>query len=225
MSRRLIISTWLWGNKYDQIYVDKLRESVKRNLRQDFDWRVFTPSPEDAALIGKACFCRLRMFDPEWQRRQEIDPGDRIALIDLDTVITGPLDELFDRPEPYLILHGGNAHNPCPYNGALQMLRAGAYPEVWRDFSLESASKIAYFQFPDDQGWIWHKLPDAAGWRCGKESGIYVFRKPGWPGWTDVRDALHDNAIPDGARMVTFSGKRCPRDFEHLTWVKDHWRV
>lgn len=222
---RLIVSTWLWGAKYGQEYVDRLRESIKRNLKQPFEWRIFTPEPEDATLVGKGCFCRLRMFDPAWQAKQGIEPGTRIVLIDLDTVITGPLDALFDRPEPYLILHGGNAHNPCPYNGALQMLRAGAHANVWEDFSLEAAAKVPFFQFTDDQGWIWHKLPQAAGWECGPKSGVYVFRKPGWPGWKDIRDALHDNAISIDARMVTFSGKRQPADFTHLTWIKDHWRV
>jgi hypothetical protein len=111
------------------------------------------------------CFARLRMFDPEWQWIARVD--ECLVNIDLDTVITGPLDPLFDRPEPFVIMQKGNASNPCPYNGALMMIRAGAHPEVWTDFSLEAAAETAHYEFPDDQGWIWHKMPNAAGWKCG----------------------------------------------------------
>jgi hypothetical protein len=44
---------------------------------------------------------------------------------------------------PFVILHGGNASNPCPFNGSLFMLRAGAHPEVWGDFSLRQRRRGA----------------------------------------------------------------------------------
>lgn len=213
----LTISTWAWGNKFSKDYIDRLRESVKRNVKQPYQWRVFHPEARDVHLTKiPGCFCRLRMFDPEWQARNFID--DRLVLIDLDTVITGPLDEVFDRPEPFVIMQGGNAANPCRFNGALQMLRAGAHPEVWNDFSVEAASKVPFYTYPDDQGWIWHKLPDAAGWKCGKESGVYVFRKPGWP-------VMLDDHMPDGARLITFNGPRSPDKFKDLPWIKEHWHA
>jgi hypothetical protein len=94
------------------------------------------------------------------------------------------------------------------------MLRAGAHPEVWLDFSLDAARKVPYYAFPDDQGWIWHKLPNAEGWRCGPESGIWSFRKRGWP---------KDDKLPEGARIVAFPGSRDPSMFTHLDWMKEHW--
>ena len=69
--------------------------------------------------------------------------------------------------------------------------------------------------FADDQGWIWHKLPNAAGWKVGPEHGIYVYKKRGWPGGDD---------LPEGARLVTFINKH-PAQFAHLGWVKEHWRA
>jgi hypothetical protein len=148
---------------------------------------------------------------------------DQIVNIDLDTVITGPLDPLFDRPEPFVIMQKGNASNPCPFNGALMMLRAGAHPEVWSDFSLEAAAKTAHYEFPDDQGWLWHKLPKAAGWKCGPETGVFVFRKPGWPSF-DRKMKRGGDDLPKGARLVTFSGGRSPAKYEHLDWIKANWR-
>lgn len=211
----LVVSTWVWGDAYGPEYISRLEAGVARHLKQPYRFAVFRPQAEDEYLTAiKGCFARLRMFDPAWQVANGINEGDRLVTIDLDTVLTGPLDPLFSRPEKFCILQGGN-RNPCQFNGSLQMLRGGAHPEIWTDFTLEAARKVPFYQFPDDQGWLWHKLPKAAGWRTGKSSGCYVFQKPGWPG---------GESLPVGARYVTFAGWRDPSRFAHLDWVKEHWR-
>jgi hypothetical protein len=223
----LTVVTWLWGSKYNPDDVAKLAAGIKRHLKQPHRLLCVTDRPlkipgvdvaeipmEDRDLLEvQGCFARLRMFDPAWQADNNIT---RWACVDLDTVIVGPLDPTFDRPEPFVILKGGNFANPCPYGGALMMLRAGHHAEVWRDFSLTAAGKVPFYSFPDDQGWIWHKIPDAAGWKCGPESGVYVFRKPGWPKGHDT--------LPNGARLVTFNGWRSPAKFKELNWVQEYWR-
>lgn len=233
----ITIITWLWGTKFGPDDVVKLAAGVKRNLKQphrficvtDHDLSAFgieTTCIKDPGLAQRrGCFCRLRMFDDVWQRDIGITEGERIVCIDLDTVITGKLDPLFDRPESFVIMQGGNASNPCPYNGALQMLRAGSHAEVWNDFTLEAAGKVPFFEFPDDQGWLWHKLPNAAGWKCGIESGVFVFHKPGWPDWEKSTGKIGNDELPEGARLVTFSGWRNPKRFCDLEWVKENWRT
>ena len=128
-------------------------------------------------------------------------------------MITGTLDPVFDRPEPFVILSGANAVNPNPFCGALIMVRAGQHPELWRDFNLDIAKTIPFHEYPDDQGWIHYKLPNAAGWRAG-QNGVYAFQKPGWPvGYN----------LPHDARLVTFNGWRSPAKFAHLDWVRRNW--
>lgn len=220
----LVIATWFWGTKYSPDYVAKLAHGVRRNLKQQHRFVCFSdvplridgvecgvlPDPDLTKVAG--CYARLRMFDPAWQQMWF---ADRLVCIDLDTIIVGRLDPLFDRPEPFVIMQGGNYSNPCPYGGALMMLRRGAHPQVWSDFSLDAASQVPFHEFPDDQGWLWNKIPDAAGWRCGPESGVFVFRKPGWP---------DDDVLPNNARIVTFNGWRSPHKLRHLGWVRQNWR-
>jgi hypothetical protein len=226
----LIISTWLWGSKYSAKDVAKLAAGVRRHLtephrficltddlgREPVEGVAYRPIPDPELLKVKGCFARLRMFDPLWQFTREINAGDRIVCMDLDSVVTGWLDPLFLRAETFMILKGANASNPCPYNGSLMMLRAGFHSEVWSDFSLEKAGQIPFYEFPDDQGWIAHKLPDAAGWNAGPQSGVFAFQKPGWP---------IGNDLPKDARLVVFPGWRDPEKFKHLNWVKENWRA
>lgn len=212
----LWVTTWKWLSKYPGHYVERLRSAVARNLEQEYKFAVFSPEAEDEYLTKvPGCFCRLRYFDREWQRKQGIQPGDRIVCIDLDVVITGQLDPLFDRDDTFVILSGANSTNPCPVNGSVQMLRAGEHQDVWRDFSLKNASMVQFDAFPDDQAWISHRIPNYAEWKAGPESGIYSFQKTTWP---------KGDGLPKDARIVAFPGWRDPARFAHLDWVKANWR-
>jgi hypothetical protein len=209
----LTFITWIWGTKYAGHYIARLRNGVRRNYQAPHRFVVIDAWPGDEPLFP-GCLCRLRMFSPEWQRRYCIDAGERFVCLDLDLVIAGALDQVFEREEDFVILRGANSANPCPFNGSVMMLRAGAHPEVWTDFSLEEVRRVPRFEFPDDQGWLWHKLPDAAVWDVGPRSGIYAFRKPQWP---------KDDQLPDDARMVAFPGHRDPSQFTALPWVRRYW--
>lgn len=211
----LIISTWCWGSKYGSDHVDKLRFAVARNLSTPHRFAVFEPMAEDQHLTEiKGCFARLRTFDPAWQAENGIEPGDRIVCLDLDLIVTGSLDGLFDREEPFVILQGVNSSNPCPFNGSLWMLEAGYRPDVWREFSPELAEKVPFYEFPDDQAWLADMLPDAGSF--GPEDGVYAFQKRGWP---------KGESLPRNAKVVCFPGWRDPSQYTRLDWVQQHWRT
>lgn len=229
---KLKIVTWFWGSKYPLDWVVRLAAGVRRNLHQPYEFILVCDKKLSGSLKfvdrvieqpselyeRKGCFARLIMYSPEWQQRHGIEG--RLVCMDIDSVITGPLDPLFDRPESFVILQGGNAANPCPYNGALQMVRSGTHSEVWSNFTWEAGQKTPFHEFPDDQGWLSVQVPNAAGWKCGKESGVYVFQKPGWPGYPRF-----GNGLPSGARLVTFNGWRSPSKFKHLHWISRNWTM
>lgn len=204
------IGAWRWGAKYGQEYVDRLRAGVARHLKQPHVFRVWSPSPEDDHLEA-GCLCRLRMFSPDWQKMQGIKPGDRIVCLDLDMVVTGDLDALFDRPEPFCILQGVNASNPCKFNGSAFMLRAGFRPDVWDDFSPAAAEAVRTYTIADDQRWMEYKLAPQPAW--GPADGVYGFQKPGHKG----------EGLPANARLMAFFGARDPAQFTRLPWVQQNW--
>src|SRR5262245_3402011 len=162
----------------------KLSDGIERHAIKD---------PELTKIPG--CFARLRMFDPGWQHNRQL--VGRVVSLDLDVIVTAPLGRLFERNESIVLLKGANSVNPFPFNNSVFMFQAGAHADLWLDFSLEAVKDIKQHKFPDDQGWFWHRLPNAASWTAGSSSGIYAFRKPGWPA---------GDRLPDDAKIVAFPG-------------------
>jgi len=219
----LTIVTYLWGSKYSDDDVARLFAGLKRNVEQPFNLKVMPIPTSDMPLTKiPGCFARLRLFDPEFQKAHGLT--DRIVCIDLDVIVTGKMDVLLNRAEDFIVLGGANAVNKCPYNGSIWMLRAGAHANVWYEFSLEAAAEAMrkggptpMLEYPDDQGWFWHMFGNRAPtWKVGPQSGIYAYKKPGWPEDSDD--------LPSDARLVVFPGWRSPARVKHLQWVKEHWR-
>jgi hypothetical protein len=100
------------------------------------------------------CYRRLSMF-----RRDAADIfGERFVCMDLDCVIAGPLDPLFDRPDDLVLFKGTSRTRP--YNGSMMLIRAGSRPEVFEDFSPAGAMESGRQFVGSDQAWLAHKL----GW-------------------------------------------------------------
>lgn len=206
--------TWSWGTRYPEHYIKRLQAGIARHVTEPHRFHVWKPSEEDMHLTRvQGCFARLRTFDPDWQKAHGITCGERIVCLDLDLVITGSLDGLFDKPLGFMILQGVNATNPCPYNGSVWALHAGYRSDVWSDFSLDAAARVPFYAFPDDQAWFAAKMPLAG--RLGPADGVYAFKKPGWPAGTD---------LPKNARIVAFPGHRDPSQFTWVPWVSEHWK-
>jgi len=223
------VISWMWGSKYNPRDVQRLANAVQKNLRARHRFYLFSDLPysisgvetreiQDPNLTDRSCFCRLRMFDRQWQVRNGFHKGPILSL-DLDLMVLKPIDDLLVTTSSFKILQGVNAVNPNPFNASVMLLHAGHHHEVWDDFSLEKAKAVPFHEFPDDQGWIWHKLPNADGWRAGAESGIYGFQKPGWP----MRPT--GMILPQDARIVSFIGKRKPAMYLGVPWIREYWKV
>lgn len=112
------------------------------------------------------CFRRLVMFRRDAARTF----GKRFVSMDLDVVIGGQLDPLFDRPED-LVLFKGTAPER-PYNGSLALIRAGCRPEVYEDFGQAGADASGEAFHGSDQAWLAHKLgPNETVWT--EADGVY----------------------------------------------------
>jgi hypothetical protein len=177
-------------------------------------WNDFAdvPSPSGSPR-NPSCYRRLRAFHPDIASVF----GRRFVSLDLDLVITGPLDPLWNRPEEFVIW--GDTNPRTFYNGSMFLLTAGARPRVWTQFdpSTSPAQAKAAGHFGSDQGWVSYCLgPGEARWSMA--DGVYSYRN-------DIAPTGH--RLPTDARLVVFHGHHDPWSpyvQQHCGWVREYYQ-
>ena len=150
------------------------------------------------------CLRRVAMYRPDAAKIF----GERFVSMDMDCVISGPLDPLFDRSEHIVLYRGTTLQRP--YNGSMTMMTAGARPSVYKNFTLEGAVQAGVRYLGSDQAWVSQALgPGEATW--GADDGVHAWK------------SSHNIGDP---RITFFLSKDKPWDFIDLgdEWICEHYR-
>jgi hypothetical protein len=154
------------------------------------------------------CFRRLAMYRPDAASIF----GERFVNMDLDCIIGGSLDPLFDRPEDLVLFSGTSPRRP--YNGSMTLMTAGCRSHVYTDFTPEGALAASEEFVGSDQAWTCYKLgPGEATW--GPEDNVW------WYG-VNYRANLPKPAI------LFFPGSTKPWSIppgEKNRWIAKHYRL
>ncbi len=229
----LVVMTWLWSQPggrttYTAAHVNIWAGMVGRHLKMPHRIACVTDMPEgvdssiqiippprdfEAVRIPTwgddkpQCLRRLALYRPDAASIF----GERYVSMDLDCVIAGPLDPLFDRSEDIVLYRGATATRP--YNGSMLLMTAGARPQVYVDFTPENAIAAGQRYIGSDQAWISHRLGfGEATW--GQEHGIT------WYGGQHARSVTNP-------RIMFFFGNPKPWDLierDADDWVAEHYR-
>jgi hypothetical protein len=153
------------------------------------------------------CFRRLVMFRSDAAKTF----GKRFVSMDLDCIVGGPLDPLFNRPEDFVIYRG--THPSRPYNGSLMLLRACSRPQLYETFNQAGADASGAAFHGSDQAWIAHCLgPNEATW--DRSDGVWH---------------LHEylpQARKANPTILFFPGKRKPWELHRVfPWMREHYRI
>lgn len=169
-----------------QEYVDKLAAMVARNLTVPH--RFVCHRPTLPGWWGKVELFQAGRFEG------------RVLFLDLDTIVTGPLDEL--------VQHRGILHladwgwKKISYGSGVMCWDAGEHAEIWDLFSLDVPGK-----FKGDQDWLTH----LGGWDA-------------LPKGLNVSYRYHAKAgPPPGAVTVSFHGRPKCHEFAPDHWVSKAW--
>lgn len=206
---------------YRAEHVNALARACADNIRIDHRFVCFTddpegvecetmPAPDAVHVRGEdACYRRLKMFDPEFQRALN---AQHILMLDLDAVFLGEATDITRdaMAEPLTIMCGSRWGDGRPgiggtlcsyYNGSMVLFRAGAHPELWHDFDPNKFydQREAYRMpngtrpFGSDQAWYSVKLGPGVN-TFGPHTGV----------------VQHRQGVPDDARLVFFAGRKKP---------------
>lgn len=229
----LTVLTWFWSQpggraSYTPQHVNIWADMVRRNLSiphrlacvtdlpagidsaveiiappRDFeDVRIPTWGPE-----FPQCLRRIAMFRP--------DAGDifghRFVSMDMDCVIGGSLDPLFETDADFKMYRGTAMDRP--YNGSMLLMTAGARPHVYDRFTPEAAAEAGQKFVGSDQAWISHVLGRGEQ-TWGIEDGVLWHRS-------------QYNADAPMHRIMFFPGSPKPWMVAEIgmnPWVAEHYR-
>lgn len=175
----LTVATWLWDQPggdtaYHPDHVNTWAAMVRRNLDMDhrlvcitdhdtgFDPHIeLVPLPRDPRLnfdsaewprAKPQCWRRIALFSPEAEEWL----GPRFVSMDLDCIIGGPLDPVFNRPEDLVLTPGSYWWRL--YNGSMLLHTAGSRRYVYDRFTPERAAKACQKWMGSDQAWLQYIL-------------------------------------------------------------------
>lgn len=246
MTRHII--TLKWGNRYGSEYVNRLASAVYRHTKTPVTIVCFT---DDATGIDPA----VTIFPiPEidlpaaemitgWRKlclfRPDLPINGLGLFIDLDVVITGPLDEFFTfgNEDDIPIIHNWlPAHktwfrpDPMIGNSSAFRFKLNHCAFVWEQFHKEKEWALANFRPP--QSYLTHCIrPRMKFWPATWVRSFKRHCRPVFP-----LNLILKPKLPHDARIIAFHGKPDPEDvingykgtrIHHHTrptpWVTKNW--
>ena len=165
-----IILCMKWGTKYGPEYINRLYAMVRRHLTGDFRMVCLT---DDSQGIRAEVECypipplELPPGIPErgWNKlttfTRDLHGLQGTALfLDVDVVITGPLDDFFTYPGDFVIIHDYKRPWRITGNSSVYRFQIGAYPEILdkfrkeivliSDFQRSNWAAVDYANVPED---------------------------------------------------------------------------
>ncbi|QKI88639.1 hypothetical protein [Thiomicrorhabdus xiamenensis] len=234
-----------WGDKYSSEYVNRLYKMVRHNLKRTFKFHCITEDPQgiDSSILIeqlpkvdlKGWWYKLAIFKKDFLN---LDESDRVLFLDLDIVITGPLDQLIDFDERFCITPGVLKNT---YNSSIMCFDAGKYGFIWDSFLAQK--ELIMNEMHGDQDWIQHVYKNAVvypkslvkSFKLDLDSKIkFKFGKLGRSLRKRYTFFLPRGTVPYpvGTSVVLFHGKPDPHDvmekpydiYRRAPWVKDIYK-
>lgn len=222
-----------WGTKYGPEYVNRLFKAVQKNLSVPFDFYCFTDNGANLhsdIIIKPLKYSNIQTW---WNKlylfSDEIGIEGRIFFLDLDTLVTGSLDEMVQVKEEFVVLRdfftglAKGLEENHHVGSAVMIWTAGKHTHIWTSFIKDPESAIKELHPHGDQKWIQKMQPERAYWQDLLPNQITSFK-------------VHcRNGLPPNTRIVCYHGKpSIPESFSQTNkaqwwtiapqlWVKDYW--
>lgn len=199
------------GGIYDAEWVRKLRDGVARNMGEH---RFICLSDVDVP-------CRripLKHQCAGWWSKIELFKygviDDETLYLDLDTVITGPLEPVIEHCRQFNFAMLENFNDPEMVGSGVMWFKPPAPQIVYEKF------------FVDPQRVIDHYVASKSGSYMGDQAMIWdaLDRKVDTLKMPEIRSYKKHcrGGLPDGTSIVCFHGKPRPTEVNH-DWMRTHW--
>jgi len=208
-----------WGHKFSNDYVNKLFRGIIHNTSKSFIFSCFTDNaqgfdeninaPPLPMNVG-TWFNKISLYNEELYSGKN-----QIFFFDLDTVITGNLDEIFEYRGDFMILR--DFYRAKGYGSGLMSWRPPAVNHMWTAYTQGTTCPGG------DQGWSEIHYPNADIWQEQYPEQIISYKihiRDG--GRQRVHNFTQHPGTLESSRIVCFHGKPMPHDV-HEPWMEKHW--
>lgn len=242
------IVTLKWGDRYGPEFANRLFRATRRHMRDPAAFVCFTDNtvglaPEIQTYPIPSIQLPPAEFVTGWRKlclfREDLPIDGQCLFLDLDIVVTGPLDEFFSfgAPDSIPIIHNWVAplkrwtgKDPMIGNSSVFRFRANECGFVWDQFHREKDWALTNFRPP--QSYLTHAIrPKMTFWPNSWVRSFKRHCRPVFP-----MNYLMAPQRPTDARIVAFHGKPDPdeavdgyrgRKLHHFTrpatWIRRDW--
>ena len=208
-----------WGNKYNSDYVNKLFRGILRNTSKEFLFTCYTDISE--GLDKKIQYKPIPFYTGDWYSKIGLynenlySPDEQIFYFDLDTVITGNLNELLNYSGDFIILR--DFYRPKGYGSGLMSFAPAAVNHMWKNYTYGRKAPQG------DQGWCEQQYPGADIWQ-DKYPGKIISYKVHIKDKGIVRNSYYtkDEGNLETSSIVCFHGKPNPHEINE-GWLNEYW--
>lgn len=191
------------GTLYGPEYVNRLAAMVARHTTLEHRFVCLTDDPHGLGCASVPIDTDLPGW---WAKLALFRPGmfsERVLYLDLDTVLCGNIDFLFDYTGPLAMLR--SFLPPSPYGSAVMSFQPTGLGVLWTDFSRDVMERLY-----GDQDWIAERAPSVECWQDIAPGRIGSYKV----------DGLEDG--PQDFAVCCFHGEPKPHDVVD-GWVGDVW--
>jgi len=208
-----------FGTKYGSEYVNKLYKGILRNTTKNFLFTCFTDNP--LGIDNRVYTQPIPFNTGDWYSKIGLynktlyNQNNRILYFDLDTVITGDLNEILKYEGDFIILR--DFYRKEGFGSGLQMWRPPAVHHMWKNYTRGNKCRGG------DQGWPEIQYPHADIWQ-EMYPGKVISYKVHVSGKGKLRGINYTNYQGNlkSSSIVCFHGKPLPHEVKE-PWMEKHW--
>ena len=166
-------------------YVDRLRKSIEANCTIQYKFVVIDN------CINEGWWAKLEIF-------KYFPVGDRVLYFDLDTVVTGNIDDLASYDGEFMAL--SDWYHPEVINSSVMLFESGTANNIYDKWVELKKPKL----MGGDQQWIYMMKPAAKRIQTDFQNRVVSYK------------AHCKNGVPKTASVVCFHGNPRPHEVEFL---------
>lgn len=218
-----------WGTRYGPEFVNRMWAAVQRNTVRPTRLVCLT---DDTTGIDEAVSCHPipdinlppALINTPWRKltlwtAPLADLSGDVLFLDLDLVITGSLDEMFDfEPGRYCVIENWTQKGQGKGNTSAFRFPVGKYDHIFNDFQADPDRVLSAYRI--EQLYISREIDDMVFW---PELWCASFKHTLMPRWP--LNFFTAPKLPAETRIVAFTGKPDQDEAMHGEWpVRAAWK-